>query len=278
MHELELAAREFLNQAADGKAPFNGELLEECIEGIKLSVLDTFHGETEKEFRLRMSNIGKDLRQLMLEKKYGREKASPEFLLKMLIGSIMEHIFVYILKAAGMEIRINGEVTLAIAGENIEGTWDLVHKGQMYDVKTASDYSYKNKFLDYTTLKSDDPFGYIDQLIGYAKAEGCLFGGWIVLNKSTGDFKVIEFTDNMKTVEGDFTKRITHKIEALKGDIMPPCEGVIAETFYKKATGNHIIGPKCRFCPHKQKCHKKATLEPSRVSKAKDKPPIWYIN
>jgi hypothetical protein len=277
MHELEHAARDFLDKATTGTAPLDGQLLNECVEGIKNSILQTFHTVPESEFRLRMSNIGKDLRQLMLEKKYGREKASPEFLLKMLTGSILEHVFVYILKSAGMDIKINGEVTLAIAGENIKGAWDLKY-GAMYDVKTASDYSYKNKFKDYASLSSDDPFGYVDQLIGYAKAEGCEPGGWIVMNKSTGDFKVVTFDAKLDDVYPAFEKRITNKIEKLKGDVMPPCVGLEAETFYKKNTGNTIIGSNCRFCPHKTKCHKKAVLEPSRVSKAREPSLVWYVD
>lgn len=277
MHELEAGARKFLQDAAAGNAPFDGKLLDECIEGIKTGILDAFHDTPDNEFRLRMSNIGRDLRQLMLEKKYGREKASPEFLLKMLTGTIQEHVFIYILKSAGLEIKINGEVTLAIAGEKIDGTWDLKY-GKMYDVKTASDYSYKNKFKDYESLKSDDPFGYLDQLIGYSIAEGCEPGGWIVMNKSTGEFKLIEFKETLAQVRPAFEKRLNHKITSLKGTIMPPCPGVEEETYYNKPTGNRIIGSKCRFCPHKGKCHKNVSHEPSRISRAKEPPMVHYLN
>ncbi|NBW16773.1 MAG: hypothetical protein EBR82_53235, partial [Caulobacteraceae bacterium] len=81
MHIIEKHIRDFLSLAATGQAPFDEVLLNTCKEDIQAKIVQTFYEKPEKEFRLRMSNIGKDLRQLMLEKKYGRTKAEPEFLL-----------------------------------------------------------------------------------------------------------------------------------------------------------------------------------------------------
>lgn len=277
VHPIEQAVKDFLSASAEGKAPLNEKLIEECMESIKLSLLDKFHTEPDNKFRLRMSNIGKDLRQLLLEKTYGRKKPSADFMLKMLTGSIQEHTLIYILKAAGLDIKVSGEVTLDVKGTKIDGTWDLLYDGKMYDVKTASDWSYKNKFASYATLVDDDSFGYVDQLLGYCEAEGVEPGGWVVINKSSGEVKVVTFPKTMAEVRESFLARVAKKIKDVEAGRMPPCGGVVAETFYQKPTGNRILGFKCKFCDHKEKCHPKISHEPSRVSKAKDPKMEYYV-
>jgi len=276
MHPIEQAVRDFFskNEKPDDK------LLDECLSKIRAAIVDKFHTAPDNRWRLRMSNIGRDTRQIMLEKKYGRVNPEPEFLLKMLTGDIQEQILVYILKSAGLEIETGGEVSIVVNDLKIDGTWDVKLKvdNKIYDVKTASEWSFNNKFVDYKTLTEDDSFGYVDQLIGYCEGEQAEPGGWIVLNKSTGEFKVIDYPKTLEEVREGFFVRITKKIATIYSGEMPACTGIEAETFYQKPTGNKIIGGNCRFCPYKKLCHPKATLEDSRVSKARIKPKIWYIN
>lgn len=278
MNDLEYNIREFLRLASEGKALFSDKVLDECLLGIRKSILQGFHEEQDTTFRLRMSNIGKDLRQLMLEKEYGREKPSPEFLLKMMSGSVQEHILIYILKSIGAVIHINGEVSLDIDGEIIDGTYDLVYKGKMFDVKTCSDYAFKNKFVDYSSFAAGDSFGYVDQLLGYSLAEGVEPGGWLVYNKNNSEFKVLEYPYAMSAVEDAFRKRLGHKIEAIKKNEMPECTGLENELWYGKPSGNVIIGEKCRWCSCKTRCHPTAVLESSRVSKAKNAKMVHYVD
>lgn len=276
VHFLEKAIRDYLSVIRKPDVV----LLKECLANIKTSIIDIFHVEPEAEFRIRMSNLGRDTRQLMLQRKYGRAKAEPEFLLKMLTGHIQEHVLVYILKSAGIKLQQGGKTKIVVDERTIEGTWDLKIEvdGKIYDVKTASEYSYKNKFIDYRTLQEDDPFGYIDQLIAYCEGEGVEPGGWIVLNKSSGEFKVIEYPVKMEDVRESFLKRVSNKIKQVFSDTMPSCTGIVNETYYQKPTGNRVLGGNCRWCDHWQKCHPTATLEPSRASKAKDKPMVRYVN
>ena len=63
--------------------------------------------------------------------------------------------------------------------------------GAVDDIKSASNWSYTNKFHSYETLAESDGFGYIAQLAGYAKASGKQVGGWWVVNKANGDFKYV---------------------------------------------------------------------------------------
>lgn len=282
LHPVEQAVKDFLSASAEGKAPFKQEVLDQCLESIKLAMLDSFHGEPEvgKPFRLRMSNIGRDLRQLLLEKTHGRVLPNPSFMLKMLTGHIQEQTLVYILRSAGLEFETSQEVELNVGGEVIQGTYDLrlTLDNKIYDIKTASEWSFKNKFTSYRTLAEDDSFGYIDQLLGYAEAAGAEPGGWIVINKSTGEVKVVVYPNEMAQVRQPFLTRLAKRIADVASGRMPPCKGVVPETFYQKPTGNQILDFHCRFCDHKKKCHPTVSYEPSRCSKAKDKPMVFYVN
>ncbi len=279
MHFIDKTITDFLEAAATGEAPFKQELLDECLADIKAKILSTFHEKPDNTFRLRMSNIGKDLRQLMLEAKYGRGKPEPSFLLKMLTGHIQERILTYICKSQGLDIKTDDLVVVTVEGLDIQGEldWYIEKDGKVYDVKTASDYAYNNKFASYYILEKDDSFGYIDQLIGYAKGKKAEPGGWVVYNKLTGAYKTVEFPKTLEQVESGWNLRAKKKIEALKNGKMPPCQGLEKETFYKKETGRTIIGKSCMYCDHKTKCHPTAKLEPSKCSQAKNPPMVWYV-
>lgn len=279
MHIIESRIREFLELAAEGKALLDEKLMAQCMEDVRSKLLQTFHEKVDKPFRLRMSNIGKDVRQLMLEKKYGRTKAEPEFLLKMLAGHTAEAILTYIVRSAGLELNTNTLVKLDVDGTVIEGEldWHLVHDDKVYDVKTASGYAFTTKFASYNSLVELDTFGYVDQLLGYSIALGKEAGGWVVYHKETGEFKVVEYPHHISAVKDGFFKKLRRRIAIIESEQMPACEGLEQETFYKKPTGNTIIGKKCKYCPYKQICHPKARKEASRVSKAYEKPEVWYV-
>ena len=179
MNRLVLKIHEYLEQAAEGKVKVDPKLLEEFGERVKKNLKKQI--EDRKEFKLRMSNIGRPLRQLMLEQKYGKAKPSPEFMLKMLFGDLYESLVLYLLKASGVEItEQDAEVILPIKTAkgvvNIGGTLDvgikIKEEDGIYDVKSASPYSFTNKFEPNSILTGDDAFGYVDQLFGYAKARG----------------------------------------------------------------------------------------------------------
>ena len=86
------------------------------------------------------------------------------------------------------------EVKLKLGKSNIKGTYDLVVDGAVDDIKSASTLSYTNKFVSFDTVSESDPFGYVGQLAGYAKASGKKVGGWWVINKNNADFKYIPAT------------------------------------------------------------------------------------
>lgn len=282
MNKIVLKIHEYLEQAAEGKIKVDPELLEEFGKRVQAKLKNKL--EEQKEFRLRMSNIGRPLRQLMLEQKYGKGKPDPEFMLKMLFGDLYESLVLYLLKASGVEVtEQDTEVSIPVQTKkgtvNIGGTLDVGIKIKdedgIYDIKSASPYSFDNKFEPASILTGDDSFGYVDQLFGYAKARKKKAKGWIVINKSNGQIKVCdvppELHDSlMEKSQQIIQTKVSHIVE---GKPIPECSGVVPEKFFGKPTGNTILGPSCKFCSCKKRCHPNIQYRPSLVSKAKE--PKW---
>lgn len=284
MNKLLLKIHTFLEQAAAGKVEADEKLLDEFAERVKQKLKAKLE-EPRKEFKLSMSNVGRPLRQLMLEQKYGKQKPDASFMLKMLFGDMYEAITVFLLKSSGVEIdEQDTQVVLPIKTKkgivNLTGTLDIGIKNEgIYDIKSASPYSFNNKFDADSILLDGDPFGYVDQIFGYAAGRGKKAKGWIIVNKVDGKMKVCELPDNiqqeaMEKTLGKIKAKVCHIVE---GKPMPECEGVVEEAYFGKKTGNKILGPSCKFCPHKDKCHPGIEYRQSVVSKAKEPKFEWYI-
>lgn len=280
MHPIEQQLYEYVEQVGLGNKELPEEVIEEfgkrCGAALKARIAEV----KERKFTLRMSNIGKSLRQLMLEKKYGVSQPTPDFLFKMLYGSLYEALTLALLKASDVAItEQDTPVVLPIGDTRILGTLDVVIDGKVYDIKTASPYSYEHKFVSWESLASADSFGYLAQGFGYALAHDKPFGGWIVINKSTGQIKVISLPDEVQTdLQTKYLKEIAGKIDHIDKDLpMPACTEAVEETYYRKPTGNVILGPACKFCSHKDKCHPGIKYAASPNSKGEKQVYKWYI-
>lgn len=255
-------------------------LSQEFSERMHDSILSRFNDNEKKSFNLRMSNIGLPLRQLCLQRDYGRE-FSPTFTLSGFYGTMLEHFTLFLLRASGVNVQeVNKKTELKIGDFRLRGELDLIIDGAVWDVKSASPYSYDNKFKSYEHIKEDDPFGYVGQLYGYSMAENLPAGGWIVINKAKGLIKVIPVPiEVQKTTKQyylrDFQKTIDHVVGNMPA---PPCTGVVKEYFRSKETGNSILNRDCEFCPYKTRCHPTVKCLPSLVSSAIDKPTRYYVN
>lgn len=150
-----------------------------------------FHGNGERKFRIRMSNIGRPKCQLWFEKNNPDtdiEKPT-SFMVNMLMGDLIEAVFKGILREAGVTFTDNQKVSLQMPdGKEISGEYDMVLNDKVDDIKSTSPYGWDNKFSSYEALQKDDAFGYIAQLVGYAEAAGKGVGGWWVVNKANGSF------------------------------------------------------------------------------------------
>ena len=255
-HAAELPIKILMRDATLGQAEMSEAIIDNVASDVSAGLNKQFNGGPRDAFRLRMSNIGRPKCQLWFEKNRPEEKAPmPEqFMLNMMLGDIVEAVFKGVLRTAGVEFQDNEYVSLDLGGGRrpIKGEYDLVMAGRVDDIKSASDYSYKSKFIDLETLQADDPFGYVAQLVGYATAAGKKVGGWWVVNKNNGHHKYV----SAKNVDVDAVlDKIRETYDYLEND--EPFERMFTdepETYYKKETGNRVICKQCSFCSFKKSC------------------------
>jgi len=212
---------------------------------------------TEHEFdrrKLRMSNIGKKDRQLWYSYNgYEGEKLMPHTRIKFLYGHLIEEMILALAKLAGHQVtdeQKRAEV------EGIKGSMDCKIDGVLTDVKSASPYGFK-KFKD-GSLLNDDPFGYVDQIKGYAHSEGDTEFGWLVMDKTNGHLTYLKY-DMADESQWYWTKlnffsiaeRIKHIKEVVKS-VEPPkrCYKPIPDG----KAGNMKLGVGCSYCAYKHEC------------------------
>ncbi len=279
-HPAELKLHQFMTDAANGKSTFTEEQAKDIGAEVADAVLRQFgSGKSRDEFTLRMSNIGRPTCQLWFQKNHP-DKALPKpttFVMNMMIGDIVEAVFKGLLKAASVEFEDTDKVSLEVGdtnGTRVSGSYDLVIDGAVDDVKSASPWSYQNKFDSFATLAKGDGFGYVGQLAGYAKASGKRVGGWWVVNKGNGEFKYVPADGLDLDKELD---KIKSTVETVNNNEFKRCFSPVPEFFRGKPTGNKVLNDNCRFCDFRYECWPTMVEEPSRMSKAKDPKTVAYI-
>ena len=277
-HKAELKLHRFLDQATDGKKVLSDANIDKICDDIKDALHRQFGSKnTRKEFRLRMSNIGKPTCQLWFEKNKP-EEALPfpnNFVMNMMLGDIVESVFKGLLRQAGIAFEDSKKVSMELTiDSNIEGTYDIIMDDAVDDIKSASDWSYRNKFDSFDTLANGDAFGYVGQLAGYAQALGKRAGGWWVINKSNGNFKYVPADGLDLTKEVD---KLSSNLDVIESNEFKRCFESIPETFRGKPTGNRILGTTCSFCRFKHSCWTNLQELPSLVSQAKEPKTVSYV-
>lgn len=287
MHKIEQAIQVFLENIEDRTPEELDSLIEEFGDNCKKAIRECLLAKrSEEPFSIRMSNIGKPLRQLLLEKLYGRSIMDAQMRLKMTYGYMWESFLVFLLKASGLNLTTNKKVSADIEYDEgkrlkVNGSYDIKIDEEIWDVKSASSWSFDNKFVSLATMEADDPFGYVGQGAGYGIADKSRFAGWIVIDKSDGRIKLVE------TPKGkEYFDWLVRQAQALKDKIkwimtkpneLPPCEGVVEETFRGKPSGNTILTKSCEFCAYRYKCHPELKYQESKVGEAKNKAWKYYV-
>lgn len=231
-------------------------------KSLKLSdkVIDDF-GESMKEAlrnwstpsprsseTLRMSNIGRPNRQLWYDMKTSRgegEQLLPSVFIKFLYGHLLEEVVLLLVRLAKHSVT-DEQKNVKVKG--IEGHMDCIIDGEVVDIKTASGYAFK-KFKD-GTLREDDPFGYLAQLAGYEEGNGTSNGGFLALNKESGELALYLPEELDKP-------NITTKINTVKKSLLkkaPP--DLCYQSVPEGLSGNMKLPRGCIFCRHKLECHK----------------------
>ena len=166
--------------------------------------------------------------------------------MNMMLGDIVESVFKGLLRQAGVAFEDSKKVSMDLTiDSNIEGTYDIIMDDAVDDIKSASDWSYRNKFESFDTLANGDAFGYVGQLAGYAQALNKKAGGWWVINKSNGSFKYVPATGLDLTKEVD---KLSDNVSVVQSNKFKRCFDAVEETFRGKPTGNKILGTTCSFC------------------------------
>ena len=141
-----------------------------------------------------------------------------------------------------------------------------------------------NKFSNrggYEVIKEDDPFGYIMQGFLYSESQDMPFGGWIAINKSSGEWDFVEAPDDQEEDREAYIADARSRVESLLKDnkFKIPFEAV-DESYTVKGekiyTGNKLMPKTCTFCSFKENCWKKAEYHDKVTSKAKFPPKAWY--
>ena len=278
-HPAELKLHQFMSDAVKGKTTFSEKTAKKIGADVAEAVIRQFgSGKSREDFRLRMSNIGRPTCQLWFEKNKP-ETALPKpttFVMNMMLGDIVEAVFKGLLTESGVDFDDTDKVTLKVGDSNdtrVSGSYDLIMGGAVDDIKSASDWSYRNKFESYNTLKKSDPFGYIGQLAGYAQASDKRAGGWWVVNKANGNFKYVPAAIDMRK---ELTK-LKETVEKVNENKFERCFEAVPETYRGKPSGNMVLNDNCRFCDYRFECWPNMQELPSKVSQAREPKIVAYV-
>jgi len=193
---VEAEIRHVLDQLSNNEAvDIDEQWIDDAAEQFRAAMKKQFLQQEDRSgFRLRMSNIGRPLCQLQMEKA-GAPKARRPYnhLIRMCIGDATECIMEIVLRAAGLNITGGkSKVEMPIGSALIKGEDDIEVDGKVWDTKSASPWAFTNKWADGTDgLRKQDDFGYLAQLTGYSRGQDKDPGGWFVVNKSTGEVAAV---------------------------------------------------------------------------------------
>ena len=269
----------YLQQVISGEKTISPDLLlffkEECGKA-----LEKQFGDKKRDWSMRMSGLGKPLCQQQLERDNVKTETTMEYnaINRFLFGDLLEVLLYIEMKEAGVNVEdYQKPVTLKIEGVQLKGTLDIIIDGKVWDIKTASPYAYTSKFSSYTRVKDNDPFGYVVQGYLYAEADNKPFGGWIVINKSSGEIQICPAPNIQEDERASALAVASYNINSLQDKSIPLQKlEDLPEKFRGKPTGNRVLNTTCSFCNFKSHCWPQSKLQYKVASEAKNPPMIWY--
>jgi hypothetical protein len=252
----------YLSSCLVGDGNMSDEVLDNLAQRVR-STMATQFNEGEREFKVSMSGIGKPLCiQQRAKAKDKKELDPPNLKTKFAYGYLTEALVMSIIEAAGIKVEsFQEEVEVDLGGKQpIQGTLDVVIDGKVWDIKSTASrsfYSVYSKPDGFDKLAADDAFGYIPQGYLYAEGKGLPFGGWIALNKESGEIAVLEAPTGAKGEKYRLAALAEAKANQLALESDQPferCYGPVQDTISGKPTGHKTLHLRCRYCPYKQVC------------------------
>ena len=283
MNNILYKVQQYLGKASKESVKLDKGLVEEFGEACKNALLKQFEDQRKNKFEPRMSNIGRPLCQLQMEAKGVKGEGQPyNVKVRNTFGDIIEALAIFIMKSAGVNIKNEQKkVKYKFNGSEVEGKQDVEIDEKIWDIKSASPYSFEKKFGEeggFLEVIKEDSFGYASQGFLYGESQNKKFGGWIAINKSTGEWTVCETPAMIEPHKTEALKKAKDNLKALKDKVpFKKQYDDIAETFRGKPTGNRVLGFVCSYCPYKLPCWgSKLQLLQQQQSKGKNPKWVWY--
>ena len=283
MSDILIKVQKYLDKVSKSPVQADKKLVEEFGEACKNALLKQFTEDRRSKFEIRMSNAGRPLCQLQMEAKGVKGEGQPyNVKIRNTFGDLIEALALFIMKSAGVNIKNEQKkVTYEFEGNKIEGKQDVEIENKIWDIKSASPYSFDKKFGEeggFQEVVRDDTFGYASQGFLYSESQNKDFGGWIAINKSTGELAVCETPKLVEPYKSEAIKKAKDNVKAIKdGAPFKRQYEAIEEKFRGKPTGNKVLGLACSFCPYKLPCWgSKLQLLPQQQSKGKSPKWVWY--
>ena len=283
MNNILYKVQQYLGKASKESVKLDKGLVEEFGEACKNALLKQFEDQRKNKFEPRMSNIGRPLCQLQMEAKGVKGEGQPyNVKVRNTFGDIIEALAIFIMKSAGVNIKNEQKkVKYKFNGSEVEGKQDVEIDEKIWDIKSASPYSFEKKFGEeggFLEVVKEDSFGYASQGFLYGESQNKKFGGWIAINKSTGEWTVCETPAMIEPHKTEALKKAKDNLKALKDKVpFKKQYDDIAETFRGKPTGNRVLGFVCSYCPYKLPCWgSKLQLLQQQQSKGKNPKWVWY--
>ena len=226
----------------------NEDNLNEFAETLKDVLRTRLLDRKPPDSPLRFSSLGKPDRQIWYDgnPSEDEQQLSAKTYFKFLYGDVIECLVLFLAKEAGHAVeRTQEEVEV----EGVLGHIDAIIDGVVVDVKSASPHGYK-KFAT-NSVVGDDPFGYVQQLSGYASVlTPNEPAAWVAMDKVSGSLCVSKLSTTV-IKDNDPLPRINHLKEVLSKDEPPPrCYDPVPDG----KSGNMKLPTGCSYCKHLRRC------------------------
>ena len=168
MNDILIKVQTYLDNVSKGPTQVDKKLVEEFGEACKNALLKQFTEGRRSKFEPRMSNIGRPLCQLQMEAKGIKGEGQPyNVKMRNTFGDLIEALALFVMKSAGVVVENEQKKVVYKFGENkIEGRQDVEINKKIWDIKSASPYSFEKKFGEeggFNEVVKDDTFGYASQ-------------------------------------------------------------------------------------------------------------------
>ena len=174
------------------------------------------------------------------------ETLEPATKVKFLYGDMLEDLVLSLAVAAGHKVEYRQESLVYEAGDGwqVRGRIDAVIDGVMVDVKSTTKFG-QVKFEE--GLK-DDPFGYYQQLNGYATVANTPGSGFLTIQKELGHINFYPFPVDPRS----FFEQVDHVIEA----VTTPIDKLdrFAPVPQSPTSKNMKLSTACSYCAYKKEC------------------------